>query len=195
MAYMKQLVTQTGIELDTDTLGAILYGTGGISTWPSAARPANAVSLAEGLRYIVDQQLPIRTAFAKADVTAVTAWSTANSPVTIATVTGVVMCRVFGHVTTAITSTAGTGTLALGVSDNVALWIAATTADATNFATNDVWVGPTVTTKGNLFNNTSGWALVSNDTIKVTIATNSTTAGGMTIYVEWMPVSSGATVA
>ena len=101
----------------------------------------------------------------------------------------------FGHVTTAITSTAGTGTLALGVSDNVALWIAATTADATNFATNDVWVGPTVTTKGNLFNNTSGWALVSNDTIKVTIATNSTTAGGMTIYVEWMPVSSGATVA
>jgi len=46
-----------------------------------------------------------------------------------------------------------------------------------------------------LLNNTSGWALVSNDTIKVTVATNSMTAGGMTIYVEWMPVSVGATVA
>ena len=231
MAYTKQLIVQNGIELDTDTLGALLAGTGGIATipaaavpangvnvfellrqlwanqcgtaanengittWPSAAVPANNVSLAEALRYVVEQQLPIRTAFAKADVTAVTAWSTGNSPVTVATVTGVVMCRVFGHVTAAITSTGGTGTLSLGISDNVALWIAATTADATNFATNDVWVGPTTTTKGNLFNNTSGWALVSNDTIKVTIATNSTTAGGMTIYVEWMPVSSGATVA
>ena len=50
MAYMKQLVTQNGIELDTNTLGAILYGTGGIATFPAAAHPADAVSLAEALR-------------------------------------------------------------------------------------------------------------------------------------------------
>lgn len=52
MAYVKQLVTQNGTELDTDTLGAILVGTGGIATFPAAAHPANAVSLAEVLRSI-----------------------------------------------------------------------------------------------------------------------------------------------
>ena len=51
MAYVKQLVTQTGIELDTNTLGAILYGTGGIATFPAGAAAANAVSIAEVLRY------------------------------------------------------------------------------------------------------------------------------------------------
>lgn len=51
MAYIKQLVTQMGIELDTNTLGAILYGAGGIATFPSGAAAANAVSLAEVLRY------------------------------------------------------------------------------------------------------------------------------------------------
>lgn len=51
VAYIKQLVTQNGIELDTNTLGAILYGTGGIATFPSGAAAANAVSMAEVLRY------------------------------------------------------------------------------------------------------------------------------------------------
>lgn len=177
IAYVKGLLNQLGT----------LVNTGGTATVGDIL--GDPKNLALSLR------VPMRTAFAKADVTAVTAWTTANSPVTIATVTGVVLCRVMGHVTTAITSTGATGTLALGVSSNTTLWIAATTANGTNFGTNDVWVGPTTTSKGNLLNNTSGWALVSNDTIKVTIATNNMTAGGMTLYVEWYPISSGATVA
>lgn len=52
MSYLKQLVTQTGIELDTNTLGAILYGTGGIATFPNAAIPADTVSLAEVIRQL-----------------------------------------------------------------------------------------------------------------------------------------------
>lgn len=52
VAYIKQLVTQNGTELDTNTLGAILYGTGGIATFPAAAHPADAVSLAEVLRSV-----------------------------------------------------------------------------------------------------------------------------------------------
>ena len=52
VAYLKQLVTQNGIELDTNTLGAILYGTGGIATYPAAAHPADAVSIAEALRSV-----------------------------------------------------------------------------------------------------------------------------------------------
>ena len=37
-------------------------GENGITTWPAAAAPGNAVSLAEGLRYVVETQLPAITA-------------------------------------------------------------------------------------------------------------------------------------
>ena len=52
MAYIKQLVTQHGTALDTDTLGNILVGSTGIATYPSAAAPANGVALADVLRAI-----------------------------------------------------------------------------------------------------------------------------------------------
>lgn len=42
LKYIKQLVN-------------ILIGTAGIATWPSGVAPGNAVSLAEGLRYLYDQ--------------------------------------------------------------------------------------------------------------------------------------------
>src|SRR3990167_3153672 len=48
MAYIKQIVTMLGpTELDADTLGEILVGTAGISTFPAAAAPANSVALAD----------------------------------------------------------------------------------------------------------------------------------------------------
>jgi hypothetical protein len=44
MAYIKQIVTMLGpTELDTDTLGEILVGTAGITTFPTAAAAANSV--------------------------------------------------------------------------------------------------------------------------------------------------------
>ncbi len=42
MAYIKQLIN-------------VLMGTAGIVSWPASAAPGNAVSLAEGLRYVADQ--------------------------------------------------------------------------------------------------------------------------------------------
>ncbi len=53
VAYVKQLITMLGpTELDADTLGEILVGTAGISAFPAAAIPANAVSLAEVIRQL-----------------------------------------------------------------------------------------------------------------------------------------------
>jgi len=53
MGYIKQIVTMLGpTELDTDTLGEILVGTAGITTFPNAAVPATGVSLAEVIRDI-----------------------------------------------------------------------------------------------------------------------------------------------
>lgn len=56
MAYVKQLVTQTGIEADTDPISAVLSGTGGITTWKSAASPATGVSMSEVMREMYDLQ-------------------------------------------------------------------------------------------------------------------------------------------
>lgn len=129
----------------------------------------------------------------KADVTAATAWTTGNSPVAIFTVTGSVMMRCFGVVQTAITSTSSTGTLELGVTGNTAVLIPQTTANGTNFATGDVWTA-TTTKKATALAGTSGWVLVNSNVI-LTVATNSTTAGAMTLYAEWIPLDSTGNVA
>lgn len=54
-SYMKQLVTQVGTDADTDPLAEALYGAAaGISTFPTAAAPANAVSVVRVIRDIWD---------------------------------------------------------------------------------------------------------------------------------------------
>lgn len=138
------------------------------------------------------------TAFTKADVTVATAWTTANSPITIFTVTGTVLIRCYAVVTTAITSTSNTGTLALGVTGTTGLYMPATTANgSTNFILNSVWVDNAPTTKSKVLvapNNMSLPILATADNVILTIATNNMTAGGMTIYADWIPVTSGASV-
>ena len=129
-----------------------------------------------------------------------TAWTTGNSPITLWTITGTILCRLHGAVgATQFTSTAGTGTLAIGVAAATGSFIAATTANGTtNFIANAVWfdTAPTVTQK--LWNVTSAnpgaWTELANTNIILTIATNSMTAGAVNLYLDWIPVSSGATV-
>ena len=53
MAYIKHLVTMLGpTELDTDTLGEILVGSAGITSYPAAEAPGNTVPLAAAIRAI-----------------------------------------------------------------------------------------------------------------------------------------------
>ncbi len=47
------------IAADVDTLEDQLSGTTGIATWLAAAKPASGVSMSEGLRYMVERQLPL----------------------------------------------------------------------------------------------------------------------------------------
>lgn len=126
------------------------------------------------------------------------AWTTANSPITLWTVTGAVLCRVYGVASTLITSTAGTGTLAAGITATPTLYLGTTPANGTtNFIANSVWVDTTPTTLSKALaaiNSQGGWVLASNSNILLTVGTNNMTAGGMTLYCDWIPVSSGATV-
>jgi hypothetical protein len=137
--------------------------------------------------------------FAKADVTVAGssgAWTTANSPITMFTVTGTVKLRITPVVTTPLTSTGATGTLALGLTSQAALFIAATTIDGTKLHASEVWQSatPTTASKAALLNNSSGWYEVHDDTIVIAIATNNMTAGGMRFDVDWIAVTAGATV-
>jgi hypothetical protein len=125
-----------------------------------------------------------------------TTFTTGASPVNLFLVTGDVMARVFATIQTGLTSTGATGTLALGVTGNTGAFIAATTADGTNFPSGSVWTGDTSpTVKAEVFSGTAlNWAPINNTNIIGTVATNSMTAGAMTFYCQWVPLSYGASL-
>jgi len=127
---------------------------------------------------------------------AATSLTTGLSPVTLFTVQGLVLARVFAAVPTAITSTGGTGTIAVGVTGNTGALLAATTADGTNFPTGSVWAGDTSpTVKAEVFSAAAlNWAPVYNTNIIATIATNSMTAGAITFYCEYKLLDQNALV-
>lgn len=148
------------------------------------------------LRAAISAFNPRITVFSKPDVTVATAWTTANSPVTIFTVTGTVLINCAGVVTTPLTSTSNTGTLALGVTGTTTTPISTTTVDGTKLHTaNFVWADTSASSRIVAMPGTSGWYIVSNSNIILTIATNNMSAGGMDLYAVWLPLSSGASVA
>lgn len=171
-----------------------ISGTAGLATFPAAAAAANAVSLAEVIRYISELQVP-RVAI-KIIATASSALTTGLSPVTLFTVTGDVMVRVWATVQTGLTSTATTGTLEVGVSGNTAGLLPQVVANGTNFPTGAVWVDVTPTLKMEAFTaaNTNWAPIAGSANITCVVATNSMTAGAITFYCQYLPVSSGASV-
>lgn len=129
-----------------------------------------------------------------------TAWTTANSPITLWTVTGTVLMRVHGSVgATQFTSTGGTGTLAIGFAGATTALIGTTTVNGTtNFIANAVWFDTTPTTTQKVWPvtavNPGVWTEVSNTNVILTIATNNMTAGAANLFCDWIPVSAGASV-
>ncbi|MHC4091114.1 MAG: hypothetical protein ACYSVY_12715 [Planctomycetota bacterium] len=85
------------IEADVDTLASVLSGAAGIATFPTKAVAADAVSMAEVIRYISEAQLPMHLNKA----TAVLPQSTAGA---LFTITGgnIELLGIIGEVTTVI---------------------------------------------------------------------------------------------
>ena len=111
MAYIKQLVTQNGTALDTDTLGDILVGATGIGTFPAAAAPAAGVALADVIRAIYNA---VSADSAASDVTVQTPYGkrvtkvgdVASAPDDLFTVTGKCAINLMvGEVTSVIATT------------------------------------------------------------------------------------------
>lgn len=124
------------------------------------------------------------------------AWTTGNSPITLWTVTGSILCRVYGVIgATAFTSTGGTGTLEIGVTAATATLVAqGTVSGGAQFPANAVWVDGTPTLRAEILTtSTAPWVLVNNNII-LTVATNSMTAGAVNLYLDWIPVGTATVV-
>ena len=110
------------------------------------------------------------------------------------TVTGDVMVRVIGVVgVTGITSTAGTSTLSVGTTESAAGIIAASTMDNAQFAATDVWTDSSPANDVDTL--ASAWFVIGGSAnIVLTRNVDDITAGTLTLYCEWKPLSTGATL-
>lgn len=110
------------------------------------------------------------------------------------TVTGDVKVNVYGVVgATGITSTSGTTTLSVGTTEAPASVIAATTIDNAQFAATDVWLDASPTVDSETI--TDYWNIIGGGAdIVLTRSVDDITAGTLTLYCEWIPLSAGATV-
>jgi len=104
------------------------------------------------------------------------------------TVTGDVKVRVVGVVGTAITCTSGTTTLALGTTESTGSIIAATTIDNSDFGATDVWVDTSPANDSERM--TEDWVIIGGSAdIVLTRNVDDLTAGTLTLYCEWFPLS------
>ncbi len=105
---------------------------------------------------------------------------------TLFTVTGVVALRVFA-VCSGVDLT-GSGTLEVGIAGNTAAVIAQTAATAIDVG--EIWYGTNPPTVGVM----PGQLILSATDVIQTIATNTVTAGTLTYYCLWFPLSQSASV-
>lgn len=178
----------TDTEMADRSVYDLLNG-GGPASAATAAAPANDVSLYGVARYISERQAPRLASKAYADLTG---YDTAAA----FTVTGDVKVRVWGVVgAAAITSTSGTTTLSVGTTENAAGIIAATTIDNSDFDATDVWVDNDPASDCETL--ATAWTIIGGGAdIILTRNVDDLTAGTLTLYCEWTPLSSdGAVVA
>lgn len=168
----------------------ILAGTAGVATWKTAAAPANAVSMSEGLRYISENQAPRIAVKSTGDLTSF------GATAALFTVTGDVWVRAGASMDVAVTSTSGTTTLGIGITGNDACLCVQDTVDNTAFAIGDSWTLATAADANGAVM-TGDYVLIGNGSnIILTGNVDDITAGDMDVYVQYIPASTdGAVVA
>lgn len=121
---------------------------------------------------------------------------TTGATTTLFTVTGAVFARVWGHVTTAITSTGDTGTITVGIAGNTAKLVPSYTAGSGTIVAHDI-LGNAGTTAvpGDDIEGAGTWVYIGGgEDIIATVATNNLTAGVVDWYCEWYPISESGRV-
>ena len=194
-----QLPTNTSLYDTTKNVSAV-----GVTSAPTAKTLADTLhkdgsftydNTTDSLEAIRDRVDAIALAGVPQTASKVIADLTGYDSAAVFTVTGDVLVQVFGVVgATAITSTSGTTTLSLGTTEAAAGIIAASTVDNTQFAATDVWVDATPANDVAALA-AQGWhAIGGGADILLTVSVDDLTAGALTLYCRWIPLSSGATV-
>jgi len=119
-------------------------------------------------------------------ITYVAGTTGAVGPTTLFTVTGVVAVRLFAIASG--TDLTGSGTLEAGIAGNTAALLAQTAATALDVG--EIWIDATPATVELL----PELQVLSGTNVIQTIGTNTVTAGTLTYYCNWFPLSSGASV-
>jgi len=180
----------TGVQTKADTASMVAYikgildmlgGAAGVAAFPAAALPANAVSLAEALRYNIEKQ---NYRIVENAITLGTAGAT-----DIFDVTGGCEVIVFGLVTTAVNKSAGAVTLEVGTALSTAALIAQL-ADADNLAEDEVYAGNAAIDVAAR----PSPSIINETTIIQTTGANCS-AGEITYYCLWKPITSDGEVA
>lgn len=120
-------------------------------------------------------------------ITYAAATTGATGATTLFTVTGTVAVKIFA-IASGVDLT-GSGTIEVGISGNTAALIAQTAATAIDVG--EFWYDGTPVTVGVM----PGQFILSGTNIIQTIATNTVTAGTLTYYCLWSPISSDGNVA
>ncbi|MCK4252144.1 hypothetical protein KAX97_11900 [candidate division WOR-3 bacterium] len=167
----------------------ILAGADGVATFPTAAAAANAVSLAEVVRYMSELQVPRIALKSTGDLTG------AAATTTLFTVTGDVLCKVGASIDVAITKAATAApTLEIGVAGNTACLCVQDAVDDTAFAVGDSWSLITAA-DANGAEMGDEWVLVGNDVDIVLTHTGVNLAtGDMDVYCQYIPLNSSSSV-
>lgn len=111
---------------------------------------------------------------------------------TLFTITGTVMARCWAVVTTGITSASNTGTIELGTTDDLDAFIGTTTVGSGTLAAGDVWTNATVTGDSGPIMDDGAYVICDDTLIECDVNTKNMTAGAMTVYCQWIPISLGA---
>ncbi len=198
----------TDTEMADSSLSDVLWAGAGIAAFPSAAAPANGVSLAEVIRNVAQASGPSAVhenyITVTADLTSAT-WNTAAAH-EIAAVTGAVRMQILVEVTGTAVTTGNTGTMALGYAGNVSSIFSATGLDSggTTFTAGDVVTavyGSAATTPVGGADATSSLTSALFDVVVVngidvgyTIATNAATSGTVIFHIWWVPLDATGAV-
>ena len=207
-----------------ESLVDILYGTGGIVTFPNAAVPAAGVSMTEVLRSIWGGLMGTAVgengittwpaAAAPADAVSmaesmryiveqqlwrlsISAWAFGDGTSDLYTVTGVVEVELFGVCTSSITTGGVAPTIEVGVAGNTAALIAQI-VDGRDLLVNEIYfdASPTTTVESLSTVTSRRFVITNGQDIILTAGGGVLTAGAIDFYCRWRPLSAtGAVVA
>ncbi len=179
----------------TDSLEALSDKTGGFSGDGGAAQDDSVKASLDLAHTDLDAIIASIAAGVPQLATKAIADMTGFDTAAVFTVTGDVMVQVFGVVgATPITSTSGTTVLSLGTTQAAQGIIANSTVDNTQFDATDVWVdsSPSVDVEAIA---AQDWHVIGGGAdIVLARDVDDITAGALTLYCRWVPISSGATV-